>query len=145
MIVEDFVARRRATIRAAASNGSAGLRLCDCWRGGEAILIDGEARKPGKKRGRARGFSEGDAARPITASHLRTRADEIKQASRSRWRRFRTIQVCPKDLPATLQQVERAVDGRLRCQGGGKPDVREGAPSLGLDHNAIVAFQIQCR
>src|SRR4029453_18408314 len=30
--------------------------------------------------------------------------------------RFRTIQVSPKDLAATLQQVERAVDGRLRCQ-----------------------------
>jgi hypothetical protein len=24
--------------------------------------------------------------------------------------RFRTIQVCPKDLPASLRQVERAVD-----------------------------------
>jgi hypothetical protein len=49
----------------------------------------------------------------------------------------------PKDLPATLQQVERAVDDRLALPRRRKPDVRHRtpAPSLDLDHNAIVAFK----
>jgi hypothetical protein len=56
--------------------------------------------------------------------------------------RFRTIQVCPKDLPATLQQVERAVDDRLALPRRRKPDVRHRTPAVPcLDHNAIVAFK----
>ena len=32
--------------------------------------------------------------------------------------RFRTIQVCPKDLPAHLRQIERAVSRPTAAQGG---------------------------
>jgi hypothetical protein len=52
-------------------------------------------------------------AGPVS-SHSPSRAFKPKAAMRRqgsrRLRRFRTIQVCPKDLAAPLRQVEHAVD-----------------------------------
>ena len=41
--------------------------------------------------------------------------------------RFRTIQVCPKDLPAHLRQVERAVSQPTAAQGGWRHSGRAAA------------------
>jgi hypothetical protein len=90
----------------AASNGSAGLRLCNCWRGGEAILIDGEARKPGKKRERCvqdRVFR----TCPAISAHL-----AAKKHPACIWRRDRfakPLAVSPRDQLTLLDRRGRAM------------------------------------
>jgi DNA invertase Pin-like site-specific DNA recombinase len=82
------------------------------------------ARSGGKRLGRP-------PIAPTLEKRIREALAKARRAPHCRRRRFRTIQVCPKDLPATLQQVERAVN-RPSAPRRRKPNVPHGAPAPSL-------------
>ena len=94
-----------------------------------------------------KGLSEAAPLTPAHTTRIGAAAPSCVEPHFSAPPRFRTFQICPKDLPVTLQQVERTADRSTTAPRRRKADVRHGRRRfpLDLDHDAIVALQKHCR
>ena len=77
-----------------------------------------------------KGLSDAAPLTPAHTTRIGAAAPSCVEPHFSAPPRFRTFQICPKDLPVTLQQVERTADRSTTAPRRRKADVRHGAPAL---------------